>query len=237
MSNYQSLLHRCELFEQHGNALNQKGDELKQKGDELKRRFIDQFIISTKWDKQHEEWINHYTNWDILCNDQLVERTNQISERNELLKIVPRDTYLTHLEGRDHLANPIFDRLTQLSNELKQLAYELKLQAKWVNQLVAQLDEQAQTIKMLSTHLENLDKRLKQSDQFVKQLNELNTQIAEKDQIIIARTNLNKRLIDTLLIYKHKQPDGPTYDYQEIKYRKQKLHSEFKRLSKLMKLG
>lgn len=33
------------------------------------------------------------------------------------------------------------------------------------------------------------------------------------------------------------QPANPVYDYQEIKSRKQKLHCEFKRLSKLMKLG
>lgn len=33
------------------------------------------------------------------------------------------------------------------------------------------------------------------------------------------------------------QPANPIYDYHEIKSRKQKLHWEFKRLSKLMKLG
>lgn len=64
----------------------------------------------------------------------------------------------------------------------------------------------------------------------------LETQLAEKDRIIMARTNLNKRLIDTLILYKHKQNESPTYDYIEIKSRKQKLHAEFKRLSKLMKL-
>lgn len=33
------------------------------------------------------------------------------------------------------------------------------------------------------------------------------------------------------------QPVSPVYDYKEIKVRKQILHSEFKRLSKLMRLG
>jgi hypothetical protein len=33
------------------------------------------------------------------------------------------------------------------------------------------------------------------------------------------------------------QPANPVYDYHAIKSRKQKLHQEFKRLSKLMKLG
>lgn len=32
-------------------------------------------------------------------------------------------------------------------------------------------------------------------------------------------------------------PKNPVYNYDEIKYRKQKLHSEFKRLVKLMRLG
>ena len=32
-------------------------------------------------------------------------------------------------------------------------------------------------------------------------------------------------------------PTNPVYNYDEIKSRKQKLHSEFKRVAKLMKLG
>ena len=69
-----------------------------------------------------------------------------------------------------------------------------------------------------------------------KQIAGLETQLAEKDRVIMVRTNLNKRLVDTLILYKHKQSESPTYDYTEIRSRKQKLHAEFKRLSKLMKL-
>jgi hypothetical protein len=165
MANYQSLLTRAEHFECQAAQVKRQGYELKQQGDELKRRFIDQFIIGTKWDKQYAEWIKHYTHWNIYCNSQIIERSNQLSERTELLKIAPRDTYLNHIEGRDHVGNPLFDQITQLSNELKQLAYELKQQAKWVKQLVDQRAEQAQTIKKLSTHLVKLDKRLRQQSE------------------------------------------------------------------------
>lgn len=82
--------------------------------------------------------------------------------------------------------------------------------------------------------INKLKKKIKQLDNKCYNQHE---QLIEKERIIMARTNLNKRLIDTLLIYKHKQPDGPVYDYKEIKARKQILHSEFKRLSKLMRLG
>jgi hypothetical protein len=119
-------------------------------------------------------------------------------------------------------------------NSINQDETQIKMHQNTIDVQKDELKQQADIIKMQAGQLKQNKTQLKQQKDELKQQAD---QLAEKDRIIMARTNLNKRLIDTLIIYKHKQPDGPTYDYQEIKARKQKLHAEFKRLSKLMKLG
>lgn len=58
---------------------------------------------------------------------------------------------------------------------------------------------------------------------------------------------LNKRLIDTLMLYRYKEftttdagngigNNTTTYDYDEIKQKNKALNTEFKRVAKLMKL-
>jgi hypothetical protein len=48
---------------------------------------------------------------------------------------------------------------------------------------------------------------------------------------------LNKRLIDTLMLYRYKEFNNTTtYDYDEIKQKNKALNNEFKRVAKLIKL-
>jgi hypothetical protein len=60
---------------------------------------------------------------------------------------------------------------------------------------------------------------------------------AEVDRLKQKNADLSYQVQITAYSLAVLQPANPVYDYHEIKSRKQKLHSEFKRMSKLMKLG
>jgi FtsZ-binding cell division protein ZapB len=60
---------------------------------------------------------------------------------------------------------------------------------------------------------------------------------AEVDRLKQKNADLSYQVQLTAYSLQLLQPVSPVYDYKEIKSRKQKLHWEFKRLSKLMKLG
>ena len=158
----------------------------------------------------HQEWI-----------DMRQKRTYILGKYVEHLNLNTRLDHLTTSEEVNHYVNQCH------MNSINQDKTQIKMQEAQLTRQENQLRDQKQQLKIQK-------KQLKEQEDSI---NQQADQLAEKDQIIMARTNLNKRLIDTLLIYKHKQPDGPTYDYQEIKSRKQSMHREFKRLSKLMKLG
>ena len=132
-------------------------------------------------------------------------------------------------------------QLKQQEDTIEIQKKQLKQQEDTIEMQEKQLKQQEDTIEMQEKHLMQNKTQLKHLKVLYyeqkNQIKQQKVQLAEKDRIIVARTNLNKRLIDTLTIYIHKQPDGPIYDYQEIKSRKQSLHHEFKRWAKLMKLG
>jgi hypothetical protein len=60
---------------------------------------------------------------------------------------------------------------------------------------------------------------------------------SEVNQLKQKNANLSYQVQLTTYSLQVLQPVSPVYDYKEIKARKQILHSEFKRLSKLMRLG
>jgi hypothetical protein len=61
-------------------------------------------------------------------------------------------------------------------------------------------------------------------------INKLEEELNKKDM-------LNKRLIDTLMLYRYKEFNNTTtYDYDEIKQKNKALNNEFKRVAKLIKL-
>jgi len=65
---------------------------------------------------------------------------------------------------------------------------------------------------------------------FQNKINILTEELNKKDE-------LNKRLINTLMLYRYKEFDNTiTYDYNEIKQKNKALNNEFKRVAKLMKL-
>lgn len=62
------------------------------------------------------------------------------------------------------------------------------------------------------------------------EINKLTKELNKKDE-------LNKRLINTLMLYKYQEFDNTiTYDYEDIKQKNKALNAEFKRVAKLMKL-
>ncbi len=111
----------------------------------------------------------------------------------------------------------------------KKLKIKLKHQEAQFNQQEAQINQQRTQLGGQSAIIQKLAKK----DQLI---TDLKAQLEDKDKIITARTKLNKRLVDTLILYKNMH-DITIYDYKEIKNRKQKLHAEFKCVSKLMKLN
>jgi DNA repair exonuclease SbcCD ATPase subunit len=172
-----------------------------------------------------ERCVTGYTQEQIYMRQK---RSYILGKYAEHLNLNTNLAHLTTSEEVNHYVNQCH------MNSINQDETQIKMQQNTIDVQKDELKQQADTIKMQAGQLKQNKTQLKQQKDELKQQAD---QLAEKDRIIMARTNLNKRLIDTLIIYKHKQPDGPTYDYQEIKARKQKLHAEFKRLSKLMKLG
>lgn len=106
----------------------------------------------------------------------------------------------------------------------EQLAKILHKQFPWFKQQEAQQEIQLKIIRQQEI-------QLKQQAATIKcQEGEINQQA----RIIESRNNLNRRLIDTLILYQNKH-DPVSYDYKAIKARNHLINSEFKRISKLLK--
>jgi hypothetical protein len=178
--------------------------------------------------REHIQYAHQYR---LCIADNLIQNQDyKIIQYQSAVYIVYRISQVDPWCDRKSITDYII--LTPVDNQ--QQEQQLKQQQKSIEIQEADLKQLSGIIKIHDSSLKKRKDQLKEQKHLIKQQAD---QLAEKDRIIIARTTLNKRLIDTLLIYKHKQPDGPTYNYHEIKSRKQKLHWEFKRLSKLMKLG
>jgi uncharacterized protein (DUF3084 family) len=102
-------------------------------------------------------------------------------------------------------------------NQQKEIIDLLKYQKNLSNTQSNQIREQADQIKIQS-------EKIKQKDD----------EINQRDKIIEARTNLNRRLVDTLILYQNKH-DAVLYDYDDIKKRNYLLNNDFKKISKFLK--
>jgi hypothetical protein len=87
-------------------------------------------------------------------------------------------------------------------------------------------------------NLENLINKNKDKTCSVAKIINLENQINIITKELNKKDELNKRLINTLMLYRYSEFNNTiTYDYEEIKKRNKTLNTEFKRVAKLMKLG
>lgn len=118
---------------------------------------------------------------------------------------------LSHLKvGVDYPPDMVDEHLSKILHKQFPWFKQQEAQLKIIRQQEIQLKQHAKTIE--------------------RQEDEINQQA----RIIESRNNLNRRLIDTLILYQNKY-DPVSYDYKAIKARNHLINSEFKRISKLLK--
>jgi len=189
--------------------------------DKLKQMHID---VSTKrFKKQMADeltWVGEIDEFE--CVDEIDTVKAQIQEIREY-----SDTYLSgvsmgkyyRLRGEDAHTWPDFVMMTRLGMTMP-------------NEHLSKYDEHAYFVDLLHSIW-----TANQSARMVKSLHTISDLQAEVDRLKQKNADLSYQVQLTAYSHQILQPGNHVYDYHEIKSRKQKLHWEFKRLSKLMKLG
>ncbi len=123
------------------------------------------------------------------------------------------------------------DNLTtidQVDNYIK----ECHLKSIDIQNYIDRIAKQEEQIDDQEDHIANQDNKIRQQEE---QIAEQANLIQQQAKIIESRNDLNRRLIDALVLYRNK-PEMVSYDYAAIKARNHLLNKEFKRINKLLKL-
>lgn len=90
-------------------------------------------------------------------------------------------------------------------------------------------------LELYETEKLKFDNKLNAKDNII---TNFQNKIYKLEEELNKKDMLNKRLIDTLMLYRYKEFNNTTtYDYDEIKQKNKALNAEFKRVAKLMKLS
>lgn len=172
---------------------------------------------------------------NINCNYYIINNNKYIKQccYNSLIHVLPEPIKDTFINSTLDFSNYV--RIKELKE------YNFDIADRICNPNIFKINYFGKKVILSINKLElyekeklKFDNKLNAKDNIITNLqnkiNKLEEELNKKDM-------LNKRLIDTLMLYRYKEFNNTTtYDYDEIKQKNKALNNEFKRVAKLMKL-
>ena len=130
----------------------------------------------------------------------------------------------------------MFDKLLNF-RDFKTLIYNNEIIIVHSTAIIQQHTHSGYNNRRIIYKVQNINIEINENLNINNKITNLENKINVLTEELNKKDNLNKRLIDTLMLYRYKEFNNTiTYDYNEIKQKNKALNSEFKRVAKLMKL-